>query len=246
MSLTLDHSTPIPLYFQLRTIILRDIQTGVYPVGTQIPTEIELQHLFGVSRATIRHALDELVNEGWLDRKASKGTFVARPKKTKNVFRSFQPFYQRVEATGQRHRTEVLEMAVIDADETLAAAMRIQPGEKVVSMFRRRYIENDAVLTLRNYLPFSLCGFVLSHDFKEESLYEVLMHNPLSRIAMTRTIISAERSTSEDMKLMGIQKDVPVLVFNNTATSADGTVVDYAFTRHRGDLSSFEIEASPE
>lgn len=246
MSLTLDHSTPIPLYFQLRTIILRNIQTGVYPVGTQIPTEIELQHLFGVSRATIRHALDQLVNEGWLDRKASKGTFVARPKKTKNVFRAFQPFYQRVEATGQRHRTEVLEMAVIDADDTLAAAMRIQPGEKVVSMFRRRYIENDAVLTLRNYLPFSLCGFVLSHDFKEESLYEVLMHNPLSRIAMTRTIISAERSTSEDMKLMGIQKDVPVLVFNNTATSADGTVVDYAFTRHRGDLSSFEIEASPE
>ena len=82
--------------------------------------------------------------------------------------------------------------------------------------------------------------------FKEESLYEVLMNNPLSRIALTRTIISTERSTSEDMRLLGIKKDVPILVFSNTATSADGTVVDYAFTRHRGDLSSFEIEASPE
>ena len=114
------------------------------------------------------------------------------------------------------------------------------------TMFRRRYIENDAILTLRNYLPYSLCGFILSHDFKEESLYEVLMNNPLSRIALTRTIISTERSTSEDMRLLGIKKDVPILVFSNTATSADGTVVDYAFTRHRGDLSSFEIEASPE
>ncbi len=246
MPLTLDHSTPIPLYFQLKTILLRDIQKGVYAVGTQIPTELELQEAYGVSRATIRHALNELVNEGWLERKASKGTFVSKPKKTKNVFRSFQPFYQRVEATGQRHRTEVLEMAVIEADEMLASAMQMNPGDKVVSMFRRRYIENDAVLTLRNYLPYSLCGFILSHDFKEESLYEVLMNNPLSRIALTRTIISTERSTSEDMRLLGIKKDVPILVFSNTATSADGTVVDYAFTRHRGDLSSFEIEASPE
>ena len=98
----LDHSTPIPLYFQLKSLILRDIQKGVYPIGMQIPTEMELQASFGVSRATIRHALNELVNEGWLERKASKGTFVSQPKKTRNVFRSFEPFYQRASDTATR------------------------------------------------------------------------------------------------------------------------------------------------
>ena len=242
----LDHSTPIALYFQLKSLILRDIQKGVYPIGTQIPTEMELQASFGVSRATIRHALNELVNEGWLERKASKGTFVSQPKKTRNVFRSFEPFYQRVEATGQRHRNEVLEMAVIEADEMLAEAMKLRPGEKVVTMFRRRYIEDDAVVTIRNFLPFSICGFILSHDFREESLYEVLMQNPLSKIAKTRSIVSAQRSTPEDLKLLGIKKDTPMLVFSNTAVTGNGTVVDYAFTRYRGDLSSFELESSPE
>ena len=169
-----------------------------------------------------------------------KRQFVSQPKKTRNVFRSFEPFYQRVEATGQRHRNEVLEMAVIEADEMLAEAMKLRPGEKVVTMFRRRYIEDDAVVTIRNFLPFSICGFILSHDFREESLYEVLMQNPLSKIAKTRSIVSAQRSTPEDLKLLGIKKDTPMLVFSNTAVTENGTVVDYAFTRYRGDLSSFE------
>lgn len=243
---TLNHSTPVPLYFQLKTIILQDIQKGVYPIGTQIPTELELQEAFQVSRATIRHALSELVNEGWLERKTSKGTFVSQPKKTRNVFRSFEPFYQRVEATGQRHRTEVLEMAVIQADEPLARAMLLRMGEKVVTIFRRRYIEEDAVLTARNYLPYSICSFVLDHDLCEESLYEVLMQNPVSRIAVTRSIVSAQSSSPEDMRLLGIKKNTPILVFTNTATTEGGAVVDYAFTRYRSDLSNFEIVSSPE
>ena len=76
----LDKNTPIPLYFQLKGIILSDIQDNCFSVGDTIPTENELVEYYHISRSTVRQAISELVQEGWLTRKASKGTFVNRNK----------------------------------------------------------------------------------------------------------------------------------------------------------------------
>ena len=101
----LDRDVPIPLYFQIKEMLLRDIHNGVYAMGDQIPTEYALQERYHVSRSTIRQALNELVNEGWLERKQSKGTFVTTPSESKNVFHSFEPFYSLVARSGKTPRT---------------------------------------------------------------------------------------------------------------------------------------------
>lgn len=75
----LDKNTPIPLYFQLKGIILSDIQDNSFSVGDAIPTENELVEYYHISRSTVRQAISELVQEGWLTRKASKGTFLTKP-----------------------------------------------------------------------------------------------------------------------------------------------------------------------
>ena len=78
----LDKNTPVPLYFQLKTILLNDIKDNCFAVGDSIPTESELVEFYHISRSTVRQAISELVQEGWLTRKASKGTFVTRPEQT--------------------------------------------------------------------------------------------------------------------------------------------------------------------
>ena len=86
----LDRSTPIPLYYQLKGFILQEIQNGTYPVGSCIPTEMEIRDRFNLSRTTIRQAISELVQEGRLERRTSKGTFVTLPKEKLPSTSSFQ------------------------------------------------------------------------------------------------------------------------------------------------------------
>jgi GntR family transcriptional regulator len=242
----IDHETPIPLYYQLKTILLLEIQGGSYPIGTNIPTESEISSIFQISRSTVRQAISELVREGWLERRTrSQGTTVTRPQANVAHIKSFEPFYQQVAKTGKHPSTELLRLGVIDASEIIAAWLEIEPGSKVVSMFRKRYADSIPMVTMQNYLPYSLCSFILSHNFEQESLYEVLSQRPESRTMVTKTFIAAKEANIEDVELLGIKNGSPILSFNTITRTANGHVVDFAFSRYRGDLNEFEIDVSP-
>ena len=242
----LDHKTPVPLYYQLKNIIMQEISNGSYPVGSNIPTEAVISETFNISRSTVRQAISELAQEGWLERQSSKGTFVTMPQKNVAHIKSFEPFYQQVAKTGKKPKTELLELSIIEADDGIAAELNIELGSKVISMFRRRSADNTPMVTMRNYLPHSLCSFILSHDYRQESLYEVLSQRPESKTAVTKTIISATKATPQDAELLGIKIGSPVLSFNTITRTESGVIVDYAFARYRGDLNMFEIDVRPE
>lgn len=243
--LSLNRDTPIPLYYQLKSFLLQNIQNGTYTPGDQIPTENELHSHYQVSRSTIRQAINELVNDGWLERKPSKGTFVTNPSQEKYVFHSFEPFYSLVKNKGKTPRTEILEMKVITANNYLSSAMNLEIGQKVITMFRLRFVDDEPIVTVRNFLPFSNCSFILNYDFRNQSLYELLMQNPHTRLKLTRTTVSAEKATAEDVNLLGAKIESPMLVFNNTSLSSNDKIIDYAFSHYRGDLSNFEFEHGP-
>ena len=77
MQYHIDKNLPLPLYYQLKQIIMNSIDEGIYQEDTAIPTEFELISKYDVSRTTVRQALNELVNEGYLYRKKGIGTFVS-------------------------------------------------------------------------------------------------------------------------------------------------------------------------
>ena len=238
----LDKSTRIPLYFQLKNIILSDIQDNCFLVGDAIPTENELVEFYHISRSTVRQAISELVQEGWLTRKASKGTFVTKPEQRSSYIRSFEPFYRRL---GKTPRTELIDLNVITPSPEIADSLNLAPGQKVISMFRRRFADDIPMVTFQNYIPYDLCSFILSYDFKTHSLYELLMNNVSTQIANTKTIVSATNATTEDIELLNIKVNTPMLCFHNISTTADETIVDYAFAHYRGDLNKFEFDDSP-
>ena len=112
-------------------------------------------------------------------------------------------------------------------------------------MFRRRFADDIPMVTFQNYIPYDLCSFILSYDFKTHSLYELLMNNVSTQIANTKTIVSATNATTEDIELLNIKVNTPMLCFHNISTTADETIVDYAFAHYRGDLNKFEFDDSP-
>ena len=104
----INKNTPVPLYFQLKTLILDEIKSGRYKVGDAIPTEKELSEMFEISRTTVRQAVMELVQEGWLYREKSKGTFVAQPKIRQDFIQKIESFNDQITRSGMTPSTEVL------------------------------------------------------------------------------------------------------------------------------------------
>lgn len=241
----LDKNTPIPLYFQLKNIILSDIEKGNFATGDSIPTENEMAEFYHISRSTIRQAIAELVQEGWLVRKASKGTFVTVPVQDSSYIRSFEPFYQQVTRLGKVPRTELIDLSVITPPAEIAVKMKLSQEQKVISMFRRRFADEVPMVTIQNFIPYESCSFILSQDFKTNSLYELLMSRPETQIDNTKTLVSASTSTTEDIRLLEVKLPTPMLCFHTISTTKDQTIVDFAFSRYRGDLNKFEINDSP-
>lgn len=241
----LDKNVPIPLYFQLKNLILSDIRAGLIPAGETIPTEQQLSEHFQISRSTVRQAISELTREGWLTRRASKGTFVTEPHQTAHYIHSFEPFYQQVERQNRKPSTELLGLEVLTATPELAEKLGLENGDQIISMFRRRLSDGVPMVTIQNYMPYSLCAFVLGEDFTIRSLYELLMTHPQTQIDSTTSVVSVEFASSDDVRLLQIKKSTPMLCFHNVSRTKSGVILDYAFSRYRGDLTKFEFIDKP-
>ena len=113
----LDRSVPIPLYFQLKGVLLDAIKSGEYQVDSMIPTEKELSEMFQISRTTVRQAITEMVQEGWLYRIASKGTFVARLKIKQDFIKRLETFNELAARLDELRRE--MEAATLEKDRAL-------------------------------------------------------------------------------------------------------------------------------
>ena len=147
----LDKDVPIPLYFQLEKLILEEIDNGNYPVGSMIPTEMELSQMFGISRTTVRQAISDLVREEHLYRIKSKGTFVAHPKLVQGFIQSIQSFDDDVRSTGRTPSTEVLDLKLVELEPEEAAEMLHDNGQEESGLDKLARVGFDT-LGLQTYL----------------------------------------------------------------------------------------------
>ncbi|MDD3921869.1 MAG: GntR family transcriptional regulator, partial [Eubacteriales bacterium] len=143
----LDKSVPIPLYFQLKNIILEEIEKNDFPVDTMIPTENELSDMFDISRTTVRQAITELVQEGKLYRIKSKGTFVARPKINQDFIKRVESYDESIRRTGRVPSTRLLDMKTVPATDEVAAALALSLGDKTIYISRLRSADGIPVVT---------------------------------------------------------------------------------------------------
>ena len=148
----LDKDVPIPLYFQLEKLILEEIDNGNYPVGSMIPTEMELSQMFGISRTTVRQAISDLVREEHLYRIKSKGTFVAHPKLVQGFIQSIQSFDDDVRSTGRTPSTEVLDLKLVELEPEVAQLMELPAGTKAIYLYRKRFADDEPIVRVETYL----------------------------------------------------------------------------------------------
>lgn len=237
----LDKSTPVPLYYQLKELVQEAISNGEYPVGSTIPTEQELSQAFGISRTTVRQAITELVREGRLYREKSKGTFVAEPKINQDFMQRLESFNEQIRRSGHRPWTELLEKSVCCPPQEVAEALGLGPEEQTVCIYRRRYADDDPIVTVKTYVPYAQCPELLEQDWTQCSLYECLDRNERTKIRYVQRRVEAVMATESDAQLLHIDAGMPVLHFTTVGFTAQQRPMEFSKARYRGDRSSFDV-----
>lgn len=235
-----------PRYMRLQRLIREAVDTHRIAVGAALPTEREMVEEYGISRVTVRKAIDGLVHEGLLERRQGAGTFVAvqdqpddghRVEKSFSIMSSFsEDMISRGRAPGN---------SWIDRSEGLvtpeeAMSLGLSPGSRVLRFHRIRYADGETMALERAVLP----GWALpSADVVDESLYaalEAVGHRPVRALQRLRAVgFSAEHAD-----LLGLKEGDPCLFIERRAFLPDGRLVEATCCYYRGDAYDLVVEQS--
>lgn len=238
---TIDRESALPYYHQLKAIMTKQIASGRWSAGAQIPSEPELCKLLDVSRTVVRQALGELENERILVRRKGRGTFVAEQKVSGRLFQSLTGFHDDMLSQGHMPRTRVLERRVEPASETVATQLEIEPGAKVLRIERVRSVGTEPIVLVTTWLPHDLCGPLVDVDLTDRSLYQELAKIGL-HIQHGRRTVEAIRATTDDAELLAMKQGDPLLFLRSVTYLPNERAVEYYEAKHRGDRTSLEVD----
>ncbi len=242
--MTLRRHHPIPLYQQLEATLRAQIESGQYGTHQRLPSERDLSFQFGVSRMTVRQALDALTQSGLIYGKVGKGTFISEPKIDQQLV-ALTGFSEEMHRRGQASTSRVLKAISVSATKDVAVALQIEPKTRVFNLLRVR-LANGAPLAIENcFLPAHLCPDILSHDFSRESLYDVLRNQYGWHLVRAQQTIEARLANEDDRKLLQLKLPAPILAMERITMVEQGFPIEYTRSAYRGDRYKFNALLTP-
>ena len=231
-----------PLYVQLMEELETSIRNGVYKPGDKIMTEAELAKDYGVSLITVRKAVGSLMEKGLVVRKQGKGTFVTKPKYSRNM-KKLQSFTEMCEQMGVKPGAQVLENRLIMADKKVADRLGIEPGSNVVYISRLRLADGEPVQVEKSYFPLKY-AFLLEEDLNNGSMFECLKEKAGAKVASSEKMIELCRATAEEAALMDVKKGDYLLFVKSTAYDENGEPMYAGIQLINGDRFSLYVYES--
>lgn len=234
-----------PQYIQIAEQLRSQIATGKYPVGSRIPTENELAQSLGVSRPTVRHALDLLTSEERLIRVKGSGTFVAQPKLIHESTSFVTGYREECRKKNRVLRTRVICLQTEKAEEPISTSLNLTPGEMVTRLTRIRYLENlynnAPVVYTTVYVPLKYFPEMATLDFSDSSFYNALDSRDLS-VAHASRRLEIVMPPAEVASELGISPFEPAIYITSLGFTKDRLVVEYTQSYYPASRSSFQIE----
>ncbi|MEV5609523.1 GntR family transcriptional regulator [Streptomyces sp. NPDC052225] len=235
--ITIDRASPVPLYFQFAQQLQQLIESGVLPPGTRLSNEIALADQFGLSRPTMRQAMQHLVDKGLLARKRGVGTQVVADRIRRQV--ELSSLYDDLERDERRPRTKVLTVEPRPADAATAAALRVEEGADVLAVERLRFADDQPIALMRNHLPLGLVELT-AETLAEGGLYRLLRRSGVN-LHTAEQAIGARGATTAEARLLEENRGATLLTMTRTAYDDAGTPVEYGSHVYRASRYSFEM-----
>jgi GntR family transcriptional regulator len=209
-------------------------------VGQAIPSERHLSTDLGVSRLTVRAALDDLVRDGYLVRRRGAGTFVAEPKVAKGMDAS--SFSDDMRARGLTPASRTIELRVIPAGARLGRMLHVSPSEPIVMAKRLRLADGEPMAIELLHVRASLVPGLTATDLEENSFYELLVDRYAIQIAGGTQTVEPTVTSEDESAALGVPLHSPALLFERVTRATTGDVVEFTTSTYRGDRYRLETE----
>ena len=237
MFIDIDRSGPIPLYYQLASRIEAAILDGRIPAGARIDNEVGLGERLGISRPTVRRAIQDLVDKGLLVRRRGIGTQVVHGEVSRKV--ELTSLFDDLASTGRKPSTRVLACEPASATAAVAEKLGVAVGSPTLHVRRLRLADDVPLAVLENYLPAEFVD-IDSDELAEFGLYQVLGARGVT-IRVARQRIGARSATTDEAQLLDLDRHSAVLTMDRVAFDSNGLAVEFGHHCYRPDLYSFDV-----
>jgi GntR family transcriptional regulator len=238
----LKAGSDVPAHVQIEEQLAERIASRELAAGERLPPERELAKGLGVSRMTVRQALSSLASRGLVERGVGRGTFVSHRKLDHDMTR-VAGLTERLERQGLEPGAKVREVVERAATWATAAGLELEPGSPVVRI-RRLRLGSDVPLVLEDsWLPGALFPGIADRDLSG-SLYGLMRDEyglePVRAVERLEPVVAR----SHEAKALRIEVGAPLMLVERTAYAADGTPVEFARDRHRGDRARWIVKVT--
>lgn len=240
----LQRDSAVPLYAQLEEILRAKIAGGEWQTNQRIPSENELNKIYGVSRMTARGVLTVLVNDGLLFRVSGKGTFIA-PVKISTISPAYQGVREQLEAMGYPTSTRLVSIGREAPSAKVRKRLRMEEGQDVYAIHRVRSVQGEPISVHHSYVPAHLAPDLDKHDTVNEQLCVVLEMNFSLAMKHVEENLEAVSVTTDESRLLQMRRGQPVLLLEDLISDAEGTPFEYSSIVFRGDKISLRFDYKP-
>lgn len=231
---TLKRGAPVPLYHQLKTALLRDIDAGRWRPGDRLPTEDALIARFQVSKITVRQALRDLADLGYIRREQGRGTFVQGPPLDEGP-RELKSFTSEMRGHGFLATSRVLEQGVLPAPAGIWEPLELAENAPVFRLRRLRLANGEPMGLQTAYIAAALVPGIEDLSFADASLYEVLASRYTLYAAAARETHQAVLVPEDVAPLLRVPAGSPALAAARLASLPDGRPLEFVQSIMRGD-----------
>jgi len=211
-------------------------------VGEAIPSERQLSTTLGVSRLTVRAALDELVREGLLVRRHGSGTFVSEPKIAQEL--TMTSFTEDMQRRGMTPGSRTLDLHVAPAGAHLGRLLHVSPSEPVVIISRLRLADRETMAIETLHVREALVPGLSARDLERQSFYELLLERYGVDVVGGHQTIEPTVTNQAESDALGVPLHSPAFLFERTTRSSTGEIVEYVRSIYRGDRYKLVTELS--
>ena len=233
--MSLQHESAVPLYIQLKELLQSQIKSGDYAIGARLPSERELAQRYGVSRMTARQSLQALAQEGLINSRVGKGTFVSAPKIDQEL-RTLTSFSEDMQQRGLAPSSRILVAEVRPADQEIAGRLQVAGGSDVAVLKRVRLADAQPLAVETTHVSYRLCpGLLDRYDFSRVSLYDVLRRDYGWELVWADQIIETRLPDEAECAVLHVGKRTPVLCFTRVTYNNDDRPLEFVRSMYRGD-----------
>lgn len=228
-----------PLYDLIEQNLRENILRGQLKLGEAVPSEWELADLYGVSRLTVRTALDNLTRQGWLIRRHGVGTFVSHPNVTE-ISPSKLSFTEQMRAIGRMPSSRLISLQVVEADAEVANMLKLVQGEPVVEIVRVRLADDEPILLETSYLSQKrFPGLEHASELTSSSLYEWLGTHYQTSVTMMDQSLEPVLLKEDQAKYLESQPGTPAILSKVRSYTNGTEPIEFSWSVTRGDQCRF-------